>query len=268
MNRCFLCFLGWISVCGLASAQLRVPQLGFARFSDGSVHAIRGVAANLLVDAAVMGVADCVSFADSGGLVSSNGLIRLMSADGKVLGEYQSDEPLSILDIDSSLTTAVVWLPGKHLLLNWNGNRFTATSVDDAAFGGAVIFVRLASANTAQFFVRLADSSVARLSVALPSGGLISSDVQPGISGMVFAQQGWVISQAPHGLVAELANGQRQTIELSKAELGVNDLTIERMSSNWLHVSSRSMGINWAINLSGAKASVWLLPPPVHEAAQ
>jgi len=39
----------------MLNAQLVVPQLGVARFSDGSVHSVRGVTANLIVDSRAIG---------------------------------------------------------------------------------------------------------------------------------------------------------------------------------------------------------------------
>jgi hypothetical protein len=251
----------------LLHAQLAVPQPGIVRFADGSVRAVRGIPANLMVHSLIAS-ADLVSFSDVGGLISSNGLIRLLRIDGKVLGEYQSGEPRPLLNIDAALQSAAVWLPSKHLLLHWDGKAFAATPVDDSSFGGGISFVRLASDTTAEFFASLTDSAVARVSVALPSGRLVNSEIQPGVYGKVFLQHAWILSQNERGLLAETANGTRQMIPLSQQPLPAGDLTIERMSTDWLHVSSRSIGASWAIYLSAAKLSVSLLPPPVREDAK
>jgi hypothetical protein len=253
---------------GLMHAQLSVPQLGFARFSDGSVHAVRGIVSNLIVDPRALLRADKASFSDSGGLTSTNGLIRLLNAKGAVLGEYASGEPLPLLNIDSSLRSAVVWLPSKHALLRWDGAAFTATPVDESSFGGAVTFVRLASAKTAELFVELADLSVAKLSVSLAAPRSIGAEAEPGVKGAIFVQRDWMLSTDGQGLMAELPNGDRQTIDLSAGPLPAGDLTIERMASDWLHISSRSTGVNWAVYLSSTKLSVSLLPPPAREAAK
>jgi hypothetical protein len=251
----------------LLHAQLGVPQPGIARFADGSVRAVRGIPANLMVHAAIAS-ADLISFSDAGGLSAAKGLIRLLRIDGQVLGEYQSEESRPLLNIDSTLLSAAVWLPSKHLLLHWDGKAFAATPVDDSGFGGNVSFVRLATGSKAEFFVVLADSAVARISVALPSGRLLSSEIQPGVHGDVFVQHAWILSQNARGLLAETVNGMRESIPLSQQPLPAGDLTMERMSTDWLHVSSRSTGASWAIYLSPVKRSVSLLPPPVREDAK
>lgn len=268
MKRFALCSSVFVWLGGLLHAQLSVPQPGFARFSDGSIHAVHGIAANFIVDPHIVASAEVASFSNAGGLTSSKGLIRLVRADGKLLAQYQSEEPLPVLNIESSLQSAVVWLPAKQLLLSWNGVAFTETPVDDSAFGGRVVFVKLASEGTAQFFVAMTDSSVARLLVSLPAARLITADAEPGAHGRVFVQQSWILSQNDRGLTAEFPNGTRQTIQLSQTPLPPGDLTIERMSNDWLHISSESTGTNWAVYMNAAKLSVSLLPPPVREAAQ
>jgi hypothetical protein len=261
----FGCAFIWL---GPLNAQLSLPQPGFARYSDGSVHLVVGIPGNLIVEARALSKADCASFSDSGGLTSSNGLIRIMNASGAVQGEYQSGEARPVLNIDSSLRSAVAWLASKHALLGWNGTMFTEVGVDDSSFAGKVTFVRLASAKIAELFVEFADSSVSKMSVSLPAGQLIASNAEPASRGAVFVQQGWMLSQNGGGLVGELPDGNRQTVELSKEPLPADDLTIERMSTDWLHVSSRSTGTDWAVYLSSGKTSVSLLPPPTREAAQ
>jgi hypothetical protein len=267
MKRLAVCRCAPWLLAGLVHAQLSVPRPGLARFSDGSIHAVHGIAANFIVDSRVLSTADSASFAGSGGLTSSDGLIRMVSADGTVLAEYQAGD-LPILNIDSSLQSAVVWLPAKHVLLGWDGAAFTARAIDDSSFGGKVTFVRLAPQKTAEMFVELADSSVAKLSISLTEARVISADTVPGVNGPVFVQQGWILSQDGHGLLAEMPDGTRRTIELSAKPLPAGDLTIERMSDDWLHISSRSTGANWAVSLSSMKLSVSLLPPPAYKAAQ
>jgi hypothetical protein len=253
---------------GLLNAQLSVPKLGTVRLADGSVHWVDGLAANIIVDPRCLGKADSTSFSNSGGLTSLQGLIRLMSAAGAVLGEYESGEPRPILNIDSSLLSAVVWLPSKHMLLGWDGKAFTTMAVDDSAFDGQVTFIRQAAGKTVELFVERADGSVAQLTVSLTEGRLLDAHTEPGAHGAVFVQQGWLLWQNGRGLTAEWPSGNRQTIELSKGPLPPDDLRIERMSNDWLHVSSESMGTNWAIYLHARNLSVSLLPPPIREAAK
>jgi hypothetical protein len=252
----------------MLNAQLSVPKLGTVRLSDGSVHSVDGLAANIIVNPRPLTAADSTSFSNSGGLTSSQGLIRLMSAGGVVLGEYQSGELRPILNIDSSLLSAVVWLPSKHMVLAWDGKAFTTTAVDDSAFGGEVTFVRQGPGRAVELFVEMANDSVAKLTVSLTEGRLLNAETEPDARGAVFVQQGWMLWQNGRGLTAEWPSGKRQTIELSKQPLPAGDLRIERMSNDWLHVSSQSTGTNWALCLNAAKLSVSLLPPPVREAAK
>lgn len=268
MKRFAICGCTPLLLSGLLNAQLSIPKLGAVRLSDGSMHLVHGLAANIIVDPQRLSAADSTSFANSGGLTSSQGLIRLISAGGAVLGEYQSGEPRPILNIDSSLLSAVVWLPSKHTLLGWDGKAFTTTAVDDSTFGGQVTFVRQAPRKTVELFVEQADDSVAKLTVSLMEGRLLNAETEPGVHGAVFVQQGWMLWQNGRGLAAEWPSGNRQTIELSKQPLPAGDLRIERMSNDWLHVSSQSTGTNWAVYLTATKLSVSLLPPPVGEAAK
>ena len=240
-----------------AHAQLSVPQLGIAHYSDGSVRIVRGISANFIVDSHLLAAADAASFSDISGLVSANGLIRLLRSDGSVIAEYQTGEPAPLLQAGT-----VAWLPSRHSLLRWDGLKFTETPVDDSSFTGAVTFVNLPTANTAQFFVTRTDSSVARISVALPSGRVTSSDSEPAARGWVVVQQGWTVFQDEWGLVAERPNGNRQTIQLSSAPIAATDLHVEQMSSHWVHVSSSSSGTNWALYLDNNKVDIFLLPPP------
>lgn len=253
---------------GLLNAQLSVPKLGTVRFSDGSMHVVHGLAANIIADPRTLSTAGSASFSNSGGLTSANGLIRLLSAGSAVLGEYQSGEPRPILNIDSALLSAVVWLPSRHMLLGWDGKAFTTTPVDNSAFGGEVTFVRQAAGKTVELFVEQADDSVAKLTVSLTEGRLLNAETEPGAHGAVFVQQGWMLWQNGRGLTAEWPSGNRQTIELSKGPLPADDLRIERMSDDWLHVSSQATGTNWVVYLNAEKLSVSLLPPPIREAAK
>jgi hypothetical protein len=260
---------GWplLLLCAILKAQLSVPLFGVVRFSDGSVHAVHGVAANLIADRRTLTSADAASFSNTAGLISENGLIQLVRTDGTVIGEYQSGEPQPLLNIESTEQSAVAWLPLKHLLLGWNGKVLTQTAIDDSMFGGRVTFVRLADRGTAEFFVQLPDLSVAKVSVSLPSGQLRSSDIQPGISGRMIVQQDWVLAQNGKGLVAASINGGAQDIVLSEKALPTGDLTMERMSNDWWHVASKSVGTHWAVQLGAFKSSVFLIPPPVSQEA-
>ncbi len=264
MKRFAVCSFALLSIHALLEAQLNVPQLGMARYQDGSVHLIRGVGANVIVERHALMNASASVFGDTGGLLAAPGAIRAVRQDGTVLSDYQSNEPTPVLGLDGATPgAAVAWLPSKHVLLRWDGAKFSETSVDDSSFGGTVSSVAVVASGSAQFFVSRADASVARVSVALPAGRVTSSDTEPGARGWAFLQQGWTISQDEWGLTAERANGgNRQTIQLSQQALALNDLQVEQMSSHWLHVSSASSRANWVLYVDTQKLSIYLLPPP------
>jgi hypothetical protein len=264
MKPFVVCGFALLSAHALLEAQLNVPQLGMARYQDGSVHLIRGVGANVIVDRHALARAGTAAFGDTGGLLAANGTIRAVLPDGTVLADYQANEPAPVLNSNGSTQgTGVAWLPSKHVLLLWDGTKFSETSVDDSSFGGTVTSVTMPASGSAQFFVSRADSSVARISVALPSGSVTSSDTEPGARGWALLQQGWTLSQDEWGLTAERANGgNRQTIQLSKQPLSLTDLHVEQMSNHWLHVVSVSSGANWVLYLDATKLNIFLLPPP------
>jgi len=246
----------------LLSAQLTVPRAGVARYPDGSIHIIHGIPANLIVDSGVLGNADTASFSDAIGLLAGGGLIRLLRADGTILGQFLSDDPQPLLQINAA------WLPSKHLLLQWDGTKFVETPIDDSSFAGKVTFLSLPATNVAQFYVTRGDSSVARITVSLPSGVVTSADTQPAAHDWLFIQQGWTLSSDEHGFTAENAQGNMQTIALSKQPLPSGDLILEQMSNHWLHIASRSTRAAWAVYLDQSKLNVSLLPPPAPEAAR
>jgi hypothetical protein len=263
------CFPVYICLLGtLLDRQLSVPQLGYTRFLDGSVHLISGVAANLIVELQSIAQTDRASFSDSGGLTSSNGVIRLHDAAGRVMAEYPSDEPRPLLNIDSSLGSVAVWLPSKHSLLGWNGAAFTSTLIDDSQFGGQVTFAKLANPTTAEFFVLLADSSVVRFLVGVPSGSSISGNIEPGIHGRVFAQNDWIIWHDHQGLVAQLRNSVGEPIRLIREASTPPDWAVERMSNEWLHISSPSSGMNCALSFSTSRVTVSLIPSLVRKVSK
>jgi hypothetical protein len=261
-----VCSLALLSVSIPLQAQLNVPQLGLAHYADGTLHLVRGIGANMIVERDPFAAADTACFSDSVGVFASSGSIHLVRIDGTTLGEYHANEASPILHVDTDATSTAIWLPSSHSLLTWDGNHFIETPVNDALFGGAVTFVNLVSSTSAQFFVARPDQSIARVSVALPSGQVTSSDIEPLARGWIFVQQGWSLSQVDTSLIAERTNGtQQQTIALSEKTIPAGDLRVEQMSNHWLHVSSQSLGTNWAIYLDQNKLNSFLLPPPTRQ---
>src|SRR5437588_8069929 len=106
--------LGLFLLATVLPAQVSAPRVGFARFAGGSVHAVSGLPANLVVGNLSIARADSLSFSDSGGLLARNGQIDLVDANAQPVASFASGETVPLLNIDGALTTAIAWLPSSH----------------------------------------------------------------------------------------------------------------------------------------------------------
>ena len=239
-----------------AIAQVNAPKLGFARYADGSVFKVYGLESNLLINTQLLSSAAALSFSDAGGLVATGGEIQLLALDGKQLGAYSSNESAPVVNIDGALTTAVAWLPSHRELVRWTGQSFVATQVAGAQLPGTVTSVQLTSASSARLLAADANNNVFAISIALPNGLVTSVDQVPGVQGPTFEQYGFMVSHDANGLHVSAPNGSVRTLPLSAP-----DLTIERMASDWLHLSS-STGEDWVLHLNATALHLSQLPQP------
>ena len=237
-------------------AQIRAPKVGFVRYSDGTVRATYGLEANFIVGSQTPIAADAVSFSDLGGLISRGGRIRLVGRDASVIAEYDSTETAPVLNVDGDLTTAIAWLPSRHALLHWNGKSFVLTSLT-SAISENVNSLRVQSPNSAKLLVTAGDRSVLEATVSLDTGDLVAMNPLPGVHAPAFLQHSFVVFHDHEGLEIESSDGVIRTISLS-----ASDLTIERMSSDWLHLSSAATKQDWALHLSSAALNLSQLPAP------
>jgi hypothetical protein len=251
--------LGLFVLAAMLPAQVSAPRVGFARFAGGSVHAVSGLPANLVVGDLPIARADSLSFSDSGGLLAHNGQIDLVDANAQPVASFTSGEAAPLLNIDGALTTAIAWLPSSHSILHWDGKGFVSTEVNLA---GEIIGLQFIEPDKARLLVRQADASVSAVIVSLKSGQVIDSQTVPGIEGNAFAQHSFFIAANSKTLVVESANGQRRVLPLAAP-----DITIERMSSDWLHIFSASSGEHWALHLTQTDLQLSRMPP-AREAAQ
>lgn len=238
-------------------AQLSVPKVGVARYADRTVRGINGLESNLLIDSQVLSSADAVSFSDAGGLISAAGRIQLLTIQGSVAGEFNSNESTPVLNIDGDLTTAIAWLPSRHLLVHWNGNSFLETQVNGADIPGEVTSVQAVTPTVARLLAIDSRGNVFQTSVSLQTGNLISLDLVPGIKGPAFQQYGFIVSQGPNGLEIQAPNGSVRTLPLSAPAL-----QFERMSSGWVHIASPSTHQDWALHLTSNALQLSILPAP------
>jgi|GEM_PF-2493590 len=247
-----------LAICSAAMlpAQISAPKVGLARYADGTVQAIYGLDANFVIRGQAISPADAISFSDSGGLVSRAGHIQLLGRDASVIAEYDSSEAAPVLNMDGGLTTAIAWLPSRHALLYWNGKSFVVTPLT-SAISENVTSLRVQGGHSANLLLAGADGNVLEATVSLESGNLISINPLPGVKAPAFQQGSFVVFHDREGLEIQAADGALRTFPLP-----ASDLSIERMSSDWLHLASISMKRDWALHLSGSALNLSQLPAP------
>ncbi len=239
-------------------AQLGVPQPGVARFADRSLRVVRGIPANLIVGRTPVGTAAAASFSNSGGLIAENGQIKLLSPGAAVIAEYECADPAPVLNVDGPLSTALAWLPSQTAILSWTGTSFSKTSLQAAALDGQVSAIRRTAVETAELLLVHPDGTVSEVTISLKTGNIFSEDYLPSAHGRAFLQHSWMVSPTPNGLSVD--GTSHHEFQLSDKPLAAADLTIERMSTDWLHISSASTGQNWALYLSTRDMNLSWLP--------
>jgi hypothetical protein len=261
MKLRFVCSIALLAGLAVACyAEVSVPKLGLARYADRTVHPVYGLEANLLVDAELLSSADAISFSDKGGLVSIAGRIQLLTVDGAPVGQYDSREQSPVLNIDNDFTTAIAWLPSQGLIVHWNGQAFVATEIAPADLPGKVTSIQVTGTTSAKLLASDGGGNVFAVSVSLATGNIVSVDFLPGVKGPAFQQYSFVVSHDANGLHIQGPDGAVWTVPLA-----ASDLTFERMCSDWLHLSSRSTGEDWALHLSPTLLHLSQLPPPRFE---
>ncbi len=160
-----------------------------------------------------------------------------------------------MLNLDGELTTAVVWVPASHVLLHWTGQTFAATEVAPGLIPGTVSSLRLSGPETVELLATQSGGETLKVTIALRTGNLISADLVPGVTGPAFLQSNFVVFHDEQGLEIESASGVRHTFALA-----ASDLTVERMSNDWLHVASLSTKQDWALHLSNTALDLSALP--------
>ena len=239
---------------GCLQAQVNAPSIGVAKYLDNSVHAVFGVHDNFLVRSEAIGRADAISFSDFGGLLASHGHIQLVGPSFAVLAEYDSGEATPLLNIDGQLTTAIVWLPSQAALLYWNGTTFVVTDLRDQP-PGHVTSVQLASPKAAKLLVTEPGGIVSETTISLETGNVISLRVLPGVEAPAFEQGTFLLFPTEHGLEVKSGNGVLRTLPIS-----ATDVAVERMSSDWLHLTSASTNQHWVLHLNERTLEISELP--------
>jgi hypothetical protein len=244
-----------ISLAGSLHAQVSRPELGIVRYGDNTVRSLYGIEANLVAGKQMFRTADAISFSDLGGLVAVNGHIQLVDLRGSVLGEYNSHERKPVLNIDGGLTTAVAYLPSREALLHWSGESFVLTQLGSGSFSGKATSVRMLGPRSAQLLATTSDGNVSEITISLDTSQPTGVKFLPGIRGPAFLHHAFVLFHDEQGLEVEAANGSRRTVPML-----AKDLAIERMSSDWLHLTSPSTKQSWALHLNNTSLQLSEMP--------
>lgn len=239
---------------GVLQAQVAAPRVGIIRCSDGSVRAVYGLAGNFVLANQPFATADAASFSDQAGLIAKNGTIRLVAPNGAIEGEYESHEAKPLLNVDGESTSAIAWLPAAHAILRWSGTAFRLYPVAPGSVDGRVTSIRAIGRDRAELLILNSDGSSSRATITLSTGNLASLDPVPGAAGPAFAQQTTLVLHDAKGLIVEAPNAVRQALPVS------GDVAVERMSSNWLHLSSTRTHQHWALHVDGSQAQLYVLP--------
>jgi hypothetical protein len=243
----------------LLQAQVDTPKVGFARYADKSVRAIFGIHADFVVERQERGSADALSFSDSGGLIARNGMIQLRNSDYSLVAEYNSGEAAPLVNVDGDPTTAIAWLPDRRALLHWNGKTFDLVETNANGLFSRVTSVWVQNARTAKLLISEQGGAVSEATVSLVTGDIIALQLLGGVQAPAFHHQSFVLFPDKHGLV--VASGASiRTIPLTAGILAIKDLAIERVSSDWLHISSAGIPQNWILHLTGGVLEISELP--------
>ena len=256
MNRHTLVSIALL-LSGAASvrAGINAPQVGITRHSDGTVHSLYGLHANFIYGRQMFSLAQAASFSDQAGLLSVRGQIELISPSGVVLATIKANEPSPVLNVDGDVNSAIAWLPSQKALLFKTDSSFDLVAVGDAFSGTVTSLSRRGS--SARLFVNAADSSVSQIDIDLNSGNITNLQPIPSASGPVFAQQSFLIFHDDAGLEIMAPDNSIRTLPLA-----ATDLTVERLSSAWLHLHSESLGRDWALHLDSTAVELSELPAP------
>jgi hypothetical protein len=253
-----MCFGTW------SLAQVGAPKLGVLRYGNGTVRPVYGIEANLIVGKQMFRAADAVSFSDAGGLLVLNGRIHLIGRNGSILSDYDAGDHKALLNIDGDLNTAIAYLPSREALLRWNGKSFILIPLDTGSFGGTVTSVQAEGAHAAKLLITDGNRDVLEITVSLNTGQPTVVRPLPGVQGPAFLDREFVIFHDERGLEVETASGHHRTIPLA-----AGDLKFERMSTEWLHVSSRNTKREWVLHLNSTVSELSELPVmPAHGGAK
>ena len=175
-------------------------------------------------------------------------------------GRYAVSETHPLLDMESALDTAVAWLPSQKTLVYWDGKSFIETPVNMNTFSGTVKAIRATNKDNVEFLVSEADATV-RAVLSLRTGDTVRVESVPGIVNPDFALGSFVLFHDDHELSVQAPDGTRRGLGIRE-----KDLSFEKASSHWLHISSAS-GRQWLLHLDQGAIELSELPAAISSSA-
>jgi hypothetical protein len=260
------CFATLQVLCGPVAAanQLSAPRVGVVRYVSGGVYLLYGLPGSYVIGPRVLDGVDGISFSERGGLVARKGSLALLRSDLSTAGTLETGESNPLLGMNGDLTTAIAWMPSAQKLAHWNGQAFAAILVPDLSQEGEVSFVSKRDSKTAVLLLHSPDGFVSEASVSLETGQVTSVTAITGAHGSSFRQQSFVIFPDSHDLViTTTANGDTKRLALA-----ADDVRVERVSSECLHLWSLATKRDWLLHFRGNDFDLAELPPPSAEIAK
>ena len=260
------CFATLQVLCGQVAArnQLSAPRVGVVRYADGRVYLLYGLPGSYVIGPRVLDDADSVSFSERGGLVARKRSLVLLRSDFSLVGEFETGESNPLLGMDGDLTTAIAWLPSTKRLVHWDGQAFAAVSAPDLSQEGDISFVSKRDSKTATLLLHSSNGFASEASVSLETGQVTSVTAIGGAHGRLFRHGSFVLFPENHDLVITTpANGNTK-----KFPLAADDLRVERVSSDCLHLRSLKTQQDWLLHFRGGDCDLAELPPPSAEGAK
>ena len=217
-------FASWVFCAESATPRLSTPRIGEVRLSDGSIRRVVGSPGGFVLGSPLIRGALSASFSDKGGIVALANKLVILDHLVNPIGEEPVEGP-AIVNVSGDPTTAIAWIAKNSTLVFWSGTSFTSVTAQGVPNGNVWAIRR--SGNQA---VLMVDEQ--QVTVSAATGNLIDCHPVPGIRPTAVAQ----------------ATGQN-----------IDDLTIEQMSDQYLHVFSRVDARTWVVTANG-DGRLWELP--------
>lgn len=238
-------------------AQVSSPSPGFVRYQALPIQTLFGVPGTFVPAPAPFGSADAASFSDEGGLLASNGTLKLIRSNATVVAALPYRGASPVLNSGPSLSTAIAFLPGEHSLVYWNGSNLVDIPLAAGSLDGVVTSVSRASSATATLLTTHPDRTASTVTVSLSSGAVLSASLLPGVEAPAFQFGPYLIWSSRDALEIEQANSFRRTLPIQLA-----GFTAEQMASHWIHLFSPADGTHWALHLDSNDCNLSRLPVP------